>query len=262
MNKLDYLINYLLEERGESGVIPEDYEAKERLWRALVNVREPIEISEEYLENEKIYLSERLKKYDLVDCNNLKSVKDEFNIDKDKMYLYLGDITKLIVDAVVNPANEGGTGCYIANHNCLDNQITTYGGVSVRIEDKIRVDELGGKLSTGKAMITNAYNLPCKYIIHTTGPYVNNELTDNERHLLEECYKNCLDLARENNIRTIAFPTISTGVFKFPKDEAARIAIKTVSMYLDKYRESFDKVIFCVYTEDDLDIYKRELGVL
>lgn len=264
MGYLDWLICYLSDEYGEIIDIPEDYDEKERLWRALVNVRQPNEIDDMYIQHENEFLQDRLKQFHIVKMNEIKSFREELGIVAshcDTMCLYKGDITKMEIDAIVNPANEGGIGCFIANHDCLDNQITTYGGVCVRLEDKRKVKELGGSLATGMAMITKGYNLPCKYIVHTTGPYVEHEVSDNDKKLLEECYRSCLDLARENNIRTIAFPTISTGVFNFPKDIASFIAIRTVSMYLDKYKNSFDKVVFCVYSDEDLETYKEQLGV-
>ena len=263
MSKLDWLINYLAEERGEKGNIPNDENRKIRLWRALINIRTPKEISNEYIEKENEYLQERLKNINIIDSKEIKTIdnyyKDTKLQNKDKIALIKCDITTLKVDAIVNPANEEGTGCYIPNHNCLDNQITTFGGVLVRLEDAKKIKELGGKLITGTAMITKGYNLPSKYIIHTTGPMVINNLTEKERELLKDCYNNSLLIAKENNIKTIAFPTISTGIYRFPKDEASKIALKTIDTFISNNKEAFDKVIITVYTDEDLEIYKNNL---
>ena len=115
----------------------------------------------------------------------------------------------------------------------------------------------GAKEKTGQAKITKGYNLPCKYVFHTVGPIVYGQVTNKEIEELESCYYSSLELARKNKIRTIAFPCISTGVFKFPKDKASEIAVNTVRKYLDKYEDAFDKIIFNVFTKEDKDYYDR-----
>lgn len=117
-----------------------------------------------------------------------------------------------------------------------------------------------GKLETGKTFITQAYNLPSKYIIHTVGPIIYENVTEKEIHQLKNCYINSLEIAKLNNIREIAFCCISTGEFRFPKDEACRIAIKTVENYLKENTGSFDKIVFNVFTDEDYDIYLKNLG--
>ena len=115
-------------------------------------------------------------------------------------------------------------------------------------------------LQTEKAFITSAYNLPSKYVIHTVGPIIYENVTKKEVRELKECYINSLKLAKENNIKTIAFPCISTGEFRFPKELASKIAIDAVKEYLDTNECYFEKIIFNVFSEEDYKIYLNNLG--
>ena len=118
--------------------------------------------------------------------------------------------------------------------------------------------DLNYNLETGKAIITKGYNLPCKYVIQTVGPIVENEVAEQKEKELKNCYINSLKLAVDNGIKTIAFPCISTGVFRFPKDRACKIAIESVKDFL-KENNKIEKVVFNVYSDEDLEIYKNEL---
>ena len=115
-------------------------------------------------------------------------------------------------------------------------------------------------LQTGKAFITNGYNLPSKYVIHTVGPIIYENVTEKEISKLKNCYINSLELAKVNNIKTIAFPCISTGEFRFPKELASKIAIETIKEYLDTNEEYFEKIIFNVFLDVDYKIYLKNLG--
>ena len=115
-------------------------------------------------------------------------------------------------------------------------------------------------LQTGKAFITNGYNLPSKYVIHTVGPIIYENVTEKEISKLKNCYINSLELAKVNNIKTIAFPCISTGEFRFPKELASKIAIETVKEYLDTNEKYFERIIFNVFSEEDYKIYLNNLG--
>ena len=152
-----------------------------------------------------------------------------------------------------------GYGCFIPCHKCIDNQINTFAGVALRLECNEIMKEKNYFIHTGKAFITKGYNLPAKYVIHTVGPIIYSEVTEKEEIQLINCYTNSLELAIENGIRTIAFPCISTGEFRFPKDEASKIAILAVNNFLKKHKNSFDKVVFNVYGEDDYKIYERNI---
>ena len=149
------------------------------------------------------------------------------------------------------------TGCWQPCHSCIDNCIHTFAGVRLRYECGQIMQAQGHEEPTGKAKITPAYNLPCNYVIHTVGPIVQGQLTDEHCRLLESSYKSCLEIAVQNNVKSIAFCCISTGVFGFPQDKAAEIAVRTVR----EFRKSHDiQVIFNVFKEDDHEIYKRLLG--
>ena len=158
-----------------------------------------------------------------------------------------GDITKLEVDAIVNAANRsllGGGG--------VDGAIHRTAGRSLLEECKT----LNG-CETGQSKITKGYNLPAKYVIHTVGPVWSGG-NKQERELLKSCYYTALELARKNNIKTIAFPSISCGVYRFPIEEACKIAISTVKEYLNNY-DGFEKVIFINPSEDIVEIYEKIL---
>lgn len=158
-----------------------------------------------------------------------------------------GDITKLKVDAIVNAANRsllGGGGVDGAIHRAAGRSLL----------DECRT--LNG-CETGQSKITKGYNLPAKYVIHTVGPVWNGG-NKQERELLKSCYYTALELARENNIKTIAFPSISCGVYRFPIEEACKIAISTVKEYLNNY-DGFEKVIFINPSEDIVEIYEKIL---
>lgn len=249
MEKIDYLIEYLLKESGRENF---DYSNRDKksLYRALVNVRQASPISEDFLKAEDKYLQEELKKKNITNVDDIKS--------KNRIALWQGDITKLKIGAIVNAGNSQGLGCFLPNHNCIDNQINTFAGVRLRLACNEIMKDLNYDLETGKAIITKGYNLPCKYVIQTVGPIIENEVTEKKENELENCYINSLKLAVDNGIKTIAFPCISTGVFRFPKDKACRIAIKSVKEFLES-SSSIKKVVFNVYSDEDLEIYKKIL---
>jgi len=249
MGKLDYLIEYLLKESGRGNF---DYSNRDKksLYRALVNIRQANPISEDFLKVEDEYLQEELKKQNITNADDIKA--------ENRIALWQGDITKLKIDAIVNAGNSQGLGCFLPNHNCIDNQINTFAGVRLRLACNEIMKDLKYNLETGKAIITKGYNLPSKYVIQTVGPIIENEVTEEKEQELAKCYTNSLKLAIENGIKTIAFPCISTGVFRFPKDNACITAIKSVKEFLEN-NNTIEKVVFSVYSDEDLEIYKNEL---
>lgn len=259
MEKLDYLIDYLLKENRGIKVanIPQSTIEKKNLYRSLCNIREPKPISKYYLQIENEYLQEELKKKHITKVEDIHFIKKSNLENKDKMYLWKGDITTLQIDAIVNAANSQGLGCFIPCHKCIDNQINTFAGISLRLECNEIMKNKNYFLDTGKAFITEGYNLPVKHVIHTVGPIIYNEVTEKEEKQLKDCYINTLKLAIDKGIRNIAFPCISTGEFRFPKDRASKIAISAVNNFLKEYRNNFDKVVFNVYGEEDYKIYER-----
>ena len=175
------------------------------------------------------------------------------------LYLWQGDITTLKCDAIVNAANSGMTGCYIPNHRCIDNAIHTYAGVELRQYCEEMMERQGHPEPTGQARITPAFNLPCRYILHTVGPIISDRVTRRDRELLASCYRSCLKLAAELGLESVAFCCISTGEFRFPNRLAADIAVETVTDFL-KGQTSVKKVIFSVFKNLDRELYEKRLG--
>jgi len=180
----------------------------------------------------------------------------------DKISLWQGDITRLQVDAIVNAANSQMLGCFVPCHKCIDNAIHSAAGIQLRDEcnrymQQKRIKNEGYEEPTGSAMVTKGYNLPCKHVIHTVGPIVYGELNDSLRNDLCSCYRACLEAAMSNNIRTIAFCCISTGEFRFPNDEAAKIAVSVIREFLGEHSQKFDKIIINVFKDYDLAIYEK-----
>lgn len=265
MEKLDFLIKYLLKENTNITIdkIPDSLEDKKKLWRSLCNIRNAKPISSKYLEMEHKYLQSELKNNQVTKVDNIKTIsktiKESSFENENKICLWQGDITTLQIDAIVNAANSQGLGCFIPCHKCIDNQINTFAGVELRIECNEIMKSKNYFLDTGNAIITKGYNLSCTYIIHTVGPIIQTEVTKEDKIKLADCYKNSLELAIKNGIRTIAFPCISTGEFRFPKEDACKIAISTVEKFLKEHKENFDKIVFNVYGEEDYKIYERNI---
>lgn len=247
----EYLIQYLLDEnkRYKGYDIPSDTGEQKSLLRALMNVRMPDSISEDFLSVQDEYLKEEIVKSGIVDVNDLPPTKSD-----ERIILWQGDITTLKVDAIVNAANSQMCGCFHPNHNCIDNIIHTKAGIQLRLKCYDIMEQQGYEEPTGQAKITPAYNLPCRYVIHTVGPIVQDRLTDNHRRLLESSYRSCLEIAEANELTSIAFCCISTGVFMFPNDEAAKIAVDTVKDYLNTTK-TIKHVIFNVFKDIDKNIY-------
>ena len=174
------------------------------------------------------------------------------------LYLWQGDITTLKCDAIANAANSGMTGCYIPNHRCIDNAIHTFAGVELRLACAELMQQ-GYPEPTGRAKITPAFSLPCKYVLHTVGPIIDGRVTKADKELLASCYRSCLELAAENGLESVAFCCISTGEFHFPNEQAAQIAVETVKEFL-KTQTSVKKVIFNVFKDLDKAIYEKLLG--
>lgn len=252
--QLDFLLNYLIEERDERIDVPDNYQEKRNLLRALMNVRMPSKVSDEFLKVQDEFLTAETKN------KNLTSV-DEIGEVKGKLMLWQGDIATLKSDAIVNAANSKLLGCFIPLHNCIDNVIHSAAGVQLREECDRIMRQQGVDEEIGKAKITGAYNLPSKYVIHTVGPAIDQGLkpADKDCEALASCYRSCLEIASYNKLESLAFCCISTGVFNFPQDLAAEIAVKTVEDYLNSNETSLKHVIFNVFTDKDYYIYKKLL---
>lgn len=249
----EYLIRYLLDEqlKYKDTEMPDDIQAQKRLLRSLMNVRSPKSISEEFLRVQDDYLQEELSQ------KHITSVSDLLPLEPG-IYVWQGDITTLACDAIVNAANSGMTGCYYPCHGCIDNAIHSYAGVQLRLECDAIIKAQGHEEPTGTAKITEAYNLPCRYVLHTVGPIITGSLKKQDEDLLASCYRSCLALAEEYGLKSIAFCCISTGEFRFPNQRAAEIAVETVREYR-KQTGSEIEVIFNVFKDIDDEIYRELL---
>jgi len=261
MNRLDYLIEYLLKENPEYSAIeiPETEQGKRDLFRALCNVREPKPVSEEFLRLQDEELQAQLQEKGIVELDavrQLSIVNYQLSIS-----LWQGDITRLRVDAIVNAANAQMLGCFHPLHKCIDNAIHSAAGVQLREECHQLMQQQGHFEPTGTAKITKAYNLPCKHVIHTVGPIIPNGIpTAFQQEQLASCYRSIMQLADENHLESIAFCCISTGEFRFPNQLAAEIAVQTVNDYLNAHPDcSVKQVVFNVFKDEDRDIYQRIL---
>lgn len=244
----------MIDERNENINVPEDYESKRALLRGLMNVRMPLKISDEFIKVQDEFLTYETLNKDLTSLEEISEAKG-------KLMLWQGDITTLKVDAIVNAANSKLLGCFIPHHNCIDNVIHSAAGVQLRDECNTIMKIQAKDEEVGKAKITGAYNLPSKYVIHTVGPQIPQGLKPSQDDCkdLASCYNSCLDIASYNELESIVFCCISTGVFNFPQDLAAEIAIKTVDEYLKSTETTLKHVIFNVFTDKDYLIYKKLL---
>ena len=241
IENIKHVIEYLLAGKYSGQQMPFNLTDCQRLMRVGMNVWEPKPISQDILDAQDAELA--LQRED----------KGVVSIDSEGLQLWQGDITRLKVDAIVNASNAQALGCWSPLHNCIDNCIHSAAGIQLR---KACADIMQGRLlKTGEAFITKGYNLPAKHVIHTVGPIIETGIpTKEQEEELAQCYRSCLDLAEENHLESIAFCCISTGVFHFPNERAAEIAIETVRVYP---RKSVKTVVFNVFLDKDYDIYRK-----
>ena len=272
LENLKNIIMYLMADEHVSHQIPSTLEERQRMMRALmnvwsnesiqaclegrvatnedeVNVWEPRPIAEDFLMKQDAELQMQREDKGVVEISDITPQTSD-------ILLWQGDITRLKVDAIVNAANAQALGCWAPLHNCIDNCIHSAAGIQLRKEcaDKMQ----GRLLATGDAFITQGYNLPARHVIHTVGPIIPDGVpTKEQEEQLAQCYRSCLDLAEQNGLESIAFCCISTGVFHFPNELAARIAIETVKSYP---RHSLKTIVFNVFLDKDRNIYQQLLG--
>ena len=229
------------------GEIADDLISQRKLLRALMNVRPPMPLDENFLKlQDEILTAEKFER-------GVVKISEIADVEKN-IKLWQGDITRLEVDAIVNAANSVLLGCFAPLHNCIDNAIHSAAGLQLRDAcNKIS----NGNEPAGHAKITPAFNLPSKFVIHTVGPIIYGEKpTAAEENLLASCYESCLKIAVENNLKSIAFCCISTGEFHFPNQRAAEIAVTTVKKFLT---ENNLCVVFNVFKDLDFEIYNKLL---
>ena len=247
-----WLLEALLAERpdGAAVPVPADEAGQRRLLRALFNVRPPVPAPAAFLEVQDAYLREETRRKGVTDLADLRPVRPG-------LYLWQGDITTLRCDAIVNAANSQLLGCFAPNHGCIDNAIHTYAGVQLRLACRRLMERQGHEEAAGGAKLTPAFNLPCRYVLHTVGPIVRGPLTAAHEAQLAACYRACLALALEQGLRSVAFCCISTGEFHFPNRRAAEIAVETVTAFPGRERL---EVLFNVFKDVDADCYRALLG--
>lgn len=252
--KREYLITELLKELSEHEniKIPTNETEQKKLLHSLFNIRMPLPVRDDFIAIQDEYLREETRQKGVTGLDDLEPIQPD-------IYLWQGDITTITCDAIVNAANSEMLGCFCPCHGCIDNAIHTFAGVQLRLKCAEIRNEQGHKEETGKAKLTPAYNLPCKYVLHTVGPIVKGRLTQQDCDLLASCYRSCLELAEQNGVKSVAFCCISTGEFHFPNDTAAEIAIKTVKDF-KMHSHSKIKVVFNVFKDMDYEIYRELLG--
>lgn len=267
LENIDFCIRYLMRQNDVDADIPPTLEGKQRLLRALMNVWEPQPLSEAFLRAQDAELQAQLQDKGVVGLEDIATTADTLR-------LWQGDITRLRVDAIVNAANSRMMGCWHPLHACIDNCIHSAAGLQLRAKCAEAMSgaecppvhpeyTMGGTTYrhafTSEALITEAYNLPCRHILHTVGPIIPNGAPTKEQEAqLANCYRNCLGLAEANGCRSIAFCCISTGEFRFPNRRAAEIAIQTVRNY--KFKDQSFTVVFNVFKDIDYDIYRQLLS--
>ena len=271
-NKIDNCILYLISENNNkyekiktdfnninkkyNSDLNERISQKFNIYRTLNALRHPIPLPQSYISDE-TFLQDLTNKKGIVKIEDIPPMANTSKNIFKNILLWKGDITRLKVDAIVNAANNELLGCWSPLHNCIDNIINSYAGVQLRNEMQQIMNKKGKLEEAGKAQLSNGYNLPAKYIIHTVGPIVYGELNKIHKETLKSCYRSILNLAVSKNIKSVAICCISTGVFNFPNEEAAEIAVETVTEFMKENNDI--KVIFNVFLEKDEKIYRKIL---
>ena len=266
--RLDLLVERFKADSGayRDMAVGDDETEKKRALRSLMNIRMPRPMDSETLRIQDEYLREAAVRRGVVSVEDIPvlGADDPWG---DVLSLWQGDITCLAADAIVNAANSAMLGCFVPMHNCIDNCIHTYAGVQLRADCAQRMKELRATYGpdyqqpTAVPMLTDAYNLPAKKVVHIVGPIVEGRLTPALEKDLENCYRNTLELCRENGLRTVAFCGISTGVFRFPADRAAEIAVAAVTAWLGEHAGTMERVIFNVHSDRSRAMYEIALGL-
>ena len=258
--RLDYLVEAFKTDSVQYKDLqtPADTGGKRRILRSLMNIRMPKKLDDSVLAMQDEYLRERIRENGIVELSDIPEVKDGLSI-------WQGDITRLAVDAIVNAANSQMLGCFVPMHTCIDNCIHTFAGVQLRAECARQMGQLKSRYGrdyeqpTAVPMLTDAYNLPAKKVIHIVGPIVQGGLTSALEDDLAACYRNTLDMCLENGLKSVAFCCISTGVFHFPNKRAAEIAVQTVTGWIATHPGAMKRVIFNVFKDEDKAYYEQLL---
>ena len=268
--RLDYLLHEFKEDSVQYRDLEtgEDYDEKRKYLRSLMNIRMPGAMDEDVVRVQDEFLAEEAKEKGIVELKDIPAEAEQYGSSHpyaDKISIWQGDITRLHVGAIVNAANSRMLGCFVPCHGCIDNAIHSAAGIELReacshYMNRKRM-QYGRRYEepTGHAVLTEGYNLPAEYVIHTVGPIVGGYLDQKLKNDLKNCYLNVLKCCVEHKIHSVAFCCISTGEFHFPNDEAAKIAVKTVTEFLNEHSGEFDRVIFNVFKDIDKELYENEL---
>ena len=250
----DALLKYLLRERGLIAAFSATQEKKRALVRGYMNERPAHPIPPEIVAlQDGLFWTESVSK-------GIVSM-DELTFNAQGMALWEGDITRLAADGIVNAANRGLLGCFLPNHACIDNVIHSAAGMQLRDDCAKIIAAQGHEENVGDCKITRAFNLPSKYVLHTVGPMIRREVGENERAQLRSCYLACLDAAEAAGLKSVAFCCIATGVFSFPREEAAEIAVGAV-LRRKMRRPDAPKVVFNTFLPEDTAIYRNILSMI
>lgn len=247
------LLTEMPEYQPQAQKFPQDAASQRRLLRSLMNVRPPMPLKREFLAMQDDLLSAERDSKGVVDGTALPAVNSH-----PRIAVWKGDITRLKVDAIMDADNSALLGCFCPCHGCIDNAIHSAAGLQLRDECSQIMQAQGHPEPNGRAKLTKGYNLPARYVLHTVGPIVQGRVTHQDRRELASCYRSCLELATEHGLECVAFCCISTGEFHFPNQEAAEIAVRTVTDFL-RQDTSIKKVIFNVFKDIDAQIYRRIL---
>lgn len=252
----EQIVTDLLTELNETRGLKLSYAEKRRLLHARINTLPANTFSSDAINKLNELLQIELKEKNSTSAEMLKQ-ESTLSIGKTKLAVWQGDISTLKVDAIVNAANNQMLGCWQPLHACIDNVIHTAAGVQLRDDCNVIMQKQGFAEPTGTAKITRAYNLPSKFVLHTVGPIVRNELTAQNKSDLASAYTSCLEVGKEMlAIKSIAFCCISTGVFGYPAENAAKLAFSSVSNWLENNPGYFDLVVFNVFSQNDRTIYE------
>lgn len=268
--RLDYLLRAFKEDsvRYRDLEVADDYQEKRMTLRSLMNIRMPGEMPEETVKVQDEFLAREAVEKGIVPFQEIPTAARQYGSSSplgEKISIWQGDITRLKAGAIVNAANSQMLGCFVPCHRCIDNAIHSAAGIQLRRECssymKHRKIQYGPRYEepVGQAVLTKGFNLPAEYVIHTVGPVVTGSLNETLREELRSCYKSVLECCVEHGISSVAFCCISTGEFHFPNQEAARIAVRTVSEYLKTHGDSFERIIFNVFKDMDRVLYEQEI---
>ncbi len=268
---VDELVSYLKNESFKNIDLEVEfdlssYRLKRQNLHSLLTVRDPNPLPSWFLLKFGGLLQRELKEKQVIDVYDIPRISKSFPNTTykvaDNCALWQGDIVTLKCDAIVNAANKWLLGCFRPLHRCIDNVIHSAAGPELRQDCDIIIKHQGCLEDTGWAKITRAYNLPSKYVLHTVGPIFKDDsrkYSPSQEEELSNCYISCLNLAHRMSIRSIAFCSISTGVFGFPIIPATHIALKTVEKWVEKNPNAFDIIIFNVFSKNDYNTYEEIL---